>query len=295
MMLHRFWALLFALVPILGIGLYVVAFLGWGGVGGFSFAGLWLPENANPFAAAIDHLFDWVHVLCGIILGVTTSLLAYIVWRFADHPGRNGEPAQYITHNTLLEWIWTAIPAAILVFLGFYQLQVWADNKMNRPVVQVAGKSEVIEPMALVVGKQFGWDIYYPGKDGQLGTMDDVRVENELRVPVGKPIVLRVEARDVLHSFAVPGLRVKQDVVPGMTQLVWFQVDRPGTFEILCMELCGWGHYKMRARLIAEPATGSPMADSKLQPEAGAGVEDTVTTSDSVDDLNRLAQSGDQP
>lgn len=251
MLMHRFWAGLFALVPILGIGLYVIAVLGVGSVGGFSFAGLWLPENANPYATAIDHLFDLVHIICGVVLGVTTSILAYVVWRYADHPGRQAEPALYITHHTLLEWIWTAIPAAILVFLGFYQLQVWADNKMNRPMVMVEGQERVVEPSALVVGKQFGWEVYYPGPDGVLGTLDDQRVENELTVPVGRPVVLRVEARDVLHSFAVPGLRVKQDVVPGMTQLVWFQVDRPGTYEILCMELCGWGHYKMRARMKA--------------------------------------------
>lgn len=251
MMMHRFWAGLFALVPILGIGLYVIAVMGVGSIGGFSFAGLWLPDNANPYAAAIDHLFDLVHIICGVVLGVTTSILAYVVWRYADHPGRQSEPAQYITHHTLLEWIWTAIPAAILVFLGFYQLQVWADNKMNRPTELVEGQERAVEPMALVVGKQFGWEVYYPGPDGVLGTLDDRRIENELTVPVGRPVVLRVEAQDVLHSFAIPGLRVKQDVVPGMTQLVWFQVDRPGTYEILCMELCGWGHYKMRARMKA--------------------------------------------
>lgn len=268
-MSHRIWAILFGLVPVLGIGLYVIAVLGVGSVGGFSFAGLWLPENANPYATAIDHLFDLVHIICGVVLGVTTSILAYVVWRFADHPGRQGEAAQYVTHHTLLEWIWTAIPAAILVFLGFYQLQVWADNKMNRPLEIVDGQERAIPPTALVVGKQFGWDVYYPGPDQQFGTLDDQRVENELIVPVGRPVVLRVEALDVLHSFAIPGLRVKQDVVPGMTQLVWFQVDRPGDYEILCMELCGWGHYKMRARLraVIDP---SPDGDDRI--DAGENV-----------------------
>jgi cytochrome c oxidase subunit II len=266
-MMHRFWAVLFSLVPVLGIGLYVLAVVGQGSIGGFSFAGLWLPENANPYATTIDHLFDLVHVICGVVLGITTSVLAYVIWRYADHRGRGGEAAQYVTHNALLEWIWTAIPAAILVFLGFYQLQVWADNKMNRPMTTVDGQPQAIPPMALVVGKQFGWDVFYPGADGRLGTEDDERIENDLTVPVGQPIVLRVEAQDVLHSFAIPGLRVKQDVVPGMTQLVWFQVDRPGTYEILCMELCGWGHYKMRARMKAVPAPEQTVAATK-QPAA---------------------------
>lgn len=263
-MMHRFWAILFSLVPVLGIGLYVLAAVGKGSIGSFSLAGLWLPENANPYTTTIDHLFNLVHIICGVVLGITTSVLAYVVWRYADHPGRQNEAAQYVTHNALLEWIWTVIPAAILVFLGFYQLQVWADNKMNRPTELVDGHLLSIEPMALVVGKQFGWEVYYPGPDGRLGTADDIRIENELTVPVGRPVVLRVEAQDVLHSFAIPGLRVKQDVVPGMTQLVWFQVDKPGTFEILCMELCGWGHYKMRARMkaVAEAPTASAAATS---------------------------------
>jgi cytochrome c oxidase subunit II len=280
LMMHRFWAILFSLVPVLGIGLYVLAAVGKGSIGGFSLAGLWLPENANPYAETIDHLFNLVHIICGVVLGITTSVLAYVVWRYADHPGRQNEAAQYVTHNALLEWIWTVIPGAILVFLGFYQLQVWADNKMNRPTEMVDGHAQSIEPMALVVGKQFGWEVYYPGPDGRLGTADDVRIENELTVPVGRPVVLRVEAQDVLHSFAIPGLRVKQDVVPGMTQLVWFQVDKPGSFEILCMELCGWGHYKMRARMKAvadkpsesvgstspeSPSTATPVVDEEVQ------------------------------
>lgn len=257
--MHRFWAVLFSLVPVLGIGLYVLAAVGKGSIGGFSLAGLWLPENANPYTTTIDHLFDLVHIICGVVLGITTSVLAYVIWRYADHAGRKSEAAQYVTHHALLEWIWTVIPGAILVFLGFYQLQVWADNKMNRPMQTIDGNLQAIEPMALIVGKQFGWEVYYPGPDGRLGTSDDQRIENDLTVPVGRPVVLRVEAKDVLHSFAIPSLRVKQDVVPGMTQLVWFQVDKPGTHEILCMELCGWGHYKMRARMkaVAEPLGGS--------------------------------------
>lgn len=254
--MNRYWALLFALVPVLGVGLYLIAFFGTGAIGSFSFSGLWLPDNANPHAAAIDHLFDMVHVICGVILGLTTSILAYIVWRFSDRPQRQ-ERASYVTHHNLMEWLWTLIPAMILVFLAYYQWDIWEDTKMKVPTRMVDDHEVPVEPMALVVGKQFGWEVYYPGPDGQLNTVDDVRVENELVLPVGEPIVLRVEAKDVLHSFAVPGLRIKQDVVPGMTQLVWFEIDRPGDYEILCMELCGWGHYKMRARLRAVESEAS--------------------------------------
>lgn len=259
--MNRYWALLFALVPILGVGLYVIAFLGTGAIGGFSLEGLWLPDNANPKTWAIDHLFDLVHVICGVILGLTTSILAYLVWRYADHPGRTPRPAVYVTHNHLLEWTWTLIPAMILIFLAFYQLEVWEDNKMNRPTRWVNGQVEAVQPLALVVAKQFGWEFYYPGPDQKLGTVDDIRVENELVLPTNQAIVLRVESKDVLHSFAIPGFRIKQDVVPGMTQLVWFEIDKPGKYEILCMELCGWGHYKMRAQIVA---VDSPVASNAI-------------------------------
>lgn len=247
--MNRLWALLFALVPILGVGLYLIAYFGTGTIGDLALGKLWLPENANPHAWAIDHLFDLVHVICGVVLGLTTSVLAYAVWKFADR--KDAPRASYVTHNNVLEWTWTLIPAMILVFLAFYQLEVWNDHKMKVPTKLVDNHEVPVDPMALVVGKQFGWEVYYPGPDGQLNTLDDIRVENELTLPVGEPVVLRVEAKDVLHSFAIPGLRIKQDVVPGMTQLVWFQIDKPGNYEILCMELCGWGHYKMRARVKA--------------------------------------------
>ena len=71
-------------------------------------------------------------------------------------------------------------------------------------------------------------------------------------MPIGESIVLSIKSEDVLHSFFLPNLRVKQDVVPGMRQYVWFEATRTGTFDIVCAELCGWGHYKMKGRLTVE-------------------------------------------
>lgn len=223
--------------------MYIAAFFGSG-----TFEGLWLPENSNSFAWTIDHLFELVHVLCGIVLGLTTSVLAWIIWRFSDRPGRTAKDVQFTTHNNMLEIAWTVVPAAILIFLCFYQYKSWDENKMTRPL---DGQGHPTKPMARVVAKQFGWEIYYPGEDLVLGTADDLKVENELIVPVDQPVVLELESLDVIHSFAIPGLRVKQDVVPGMVQPIWFQINRKGTFELICMELCGWGHYKMRGRIQA--------------------------------------------
>ena len=103
-----------------------------------------------------------------------------------------------------------------------------------------------------MTGRQFEWRLRYPGNDGQLGTPDDVHLVNDLHVPIDEEIVIAIKSDDVLHSFFLPNLRLKQDVVPGMKQFVWFTAQREGTFDIVCAELCGWGHYKMKGRLTVE-------------------------------------------
>ena len=86
-----------------------------------------------------------------------------------------------------------------------------------------------------------------------MGTADDnFYTVNDLHVPLNEEVVLQIESQDVLHSFFLPHLRVKQDVVPGMRQFVWFQANRAGVYDIVCAELCGWGHYKMRGQLTVE-------------------------------------------
>jgi len=110
----------------------------------------------------------------------------------------------------------------------------------------------LMAPLAEVTGRQFEWRIRYAGKDGVLGNEDDVSIANDLHVPVNEEVVLKIKSQDVLHSFFLPNLRLKQDVVPGMKQHVWFKANRTGVFDIVCAELCGWGHYKMRGRLTVE-------------------------------------------
>jgi cytochrome c oxidase subunit 2 len=97
--------------------------------------------------------------------------------------------------------------------------------------------------------KQFEWQVTYPGPDGQIGTGDDFTVRNQLHVPVGRPVVVELTSEDVIHSFFVPVFRVKQDAVPGLTIRVWFQATVPGSYELGCAELCGMGHYRMRAKV----------------------------------------------
>jgi cytochrome c oxidase subunit 2 len=89
----------------------------------------------------------------------------------------------------------------------------------------------------------------YAGPDGQFGTADDIVTTNDIRVPVGQPVLIQLASTDVIHSLYLPNLRVKRDAVPGMVNGLWFQAEQVGEFEIACAQHCGPNHYKMRGVL----------------------------------------------
>jgi cytochrome c oxidase subunit II len=98
-----------------------------------------------------------------------------------------------------------------------------------------------------VHASQFEWNATHAGPDELLGTGDDIAIRNQIHIPVNRPVVVTLTAEDVIHSFNVHAFRVKQDAVPGMTIRVWFEATEPGEYELACAELCGLGHYRMRA------------------------------------------------
>jgi cytochrome c oxidase subunit II len=239
----RFWSLLFLLVPILGVGSFVWAMADW-----WPMRGHWLPENINAHGGVIDSLFMFILYLTGIIFIATTGAMFWFMWRY--DAGANRSPVAFTHGSHTLEVVWSILPAATLVFIAIYQMNAWADAKMRRPKLP---SGEIKPPLAEVTGRQFEWRIRYAGEDGVVGTPDDVQLVNDLHLPVNEEIVLSIKSTDVLHSFFLPNLRVKQDVVPGMKQYVWFLPTKAGVYDIVCAELCGWGHYKMRGRLTIEP------------------------------------------
>ncbi|MEM7456624.1 MAG: cytochrome c oxidase subunit II [Planctomycetota bacterium] len=244
--MSRFWSILFFAVPLLAIGVYLAAAFGAG-----PFAGAWMPESYSEAGDTIDHLFNFIHLICAGILLITGLAIGWILWKNSN--AGSDKPALFVHHNTRLELFWSIIPAFILIFIAFYQMESWAENKMNRPQIEVGGESVDKPPMVLVRAKQFGWEFHYAGEDGLVQTADDVYVENILVVPVGEDVVLQLESRDVIHSFFVSELRLKQDIIPGMVQFAWFHANKTGELEIACTELCGWGHYKMKGLMRIVP------------------------------------------
>jgi len=210
----------------------------------------WWPLEISTFGEDIDFLFRLIAVMVLVMFVLTMGMLVAFVWRYS---ARRTDKGVHTHGSHRLEMIWTAVPAVMLLVIAFSQLKTFNDIKGPK-----ATKDEPV--FADVFASQFDWRFRYPGPDGRLGTSDDVETAWELVVPADEKIVLNLRSRDVLHSFFVPMLRVKQDAVPGMTIPIWFQVDstehglafanqEDKSFDLICAELCGWGHYKMSGRV----------------------------------------------
>ena len=206
----------------------------------------WLPENVSTYGGDVDSIIAliWYNTVVWFVLTFGTIGLFLILYR-----RRAGRPAAYVKGDRLREALWVLVPVALVLaidlWLDFQGAPVWAKVKLERP------------PAALSIqmtAKQFNWEVVYPGPDGQFGTADDRQFENEIHVPVGKPVRLVLKAKDVIHSLFLPNLRLKQDIVPGRDIEAWFQATKPGKYELPCAELCGFGHSGMKGYLYVHPA-----------------------------------------
>ena len=240
-------------------GLLVTPSMVWADAG----VRIWLPEGITTTSPAIDHLFYLIlWITGGVFFLVQATLLLFLVL-YRRRPGR---VATYTHGSSLVEIIWTVIPAIILVFLAFRSQHVWS---------QVRGTPPPEDLHIEVTAQQFAWNIHYPGPDHILGrtdptlvneatnpigldhkdphAADDLVTVNQLHLPVDKTVLINVRSKDVIHSFFVPQFRMKLDAVPGLTGHLWVKVTKSGAYEIACAELCGLGHYRMRGFLVVEP------------------------------------------
>jgi len=206
----------------------------------------WLPHNVSTFGGDIDHLFSLIYYILAVWFIAVEALILYFVVRY--HRSRQAKPV-YVRGDTSAQAAWVLVPVLVVLMLdlGIDKIggEVWRKVKIELP------------PAAQTVhvkGKQFNWEFTYPGPDGKFGTADDQTVENELHVAAGKVVRIVMSSDDVIHSFFIPALRLKQDVMPGRNISGWFEATRPGTYEIACAELCGFGHYSMHGVLTVHTA-----------------------------------------
>ena len=210
----------------------------------------WWPPEISTFGEDIDFLFRLISVMILVMFVLTMGMLVAFVFKYS---ARRTDKGVFSHGSHRLEMIWTAVPAVMLVTIAFSQMGAFTRIKFS-------GATEGEPVFAEIWATQFDWRYRYAGEDGRFGTADDVETAWELVVPKDEKLVFHLRTRDVLHSFFVPMLRVKQDAVPGMTIPIWFQVDgeehaaafegqEDKSFDIICAELCGWGHYKMSGRM----------------------------------------------
>ncbi len=222
------------------------------------------PWYFTPIASnwgTIDDTISLTFWVTGAVFVAVNLFMAYCVVRFRQ---REGSKAEYEPENKKLE-VWlvglTTLGVAALLAPGLF---VWAN------IVEVPKDAALVE----AVGKQWHWSYRFPGADGKLGAVDarhvsdqnpfgmdpadrngqdDILVNSpEVHLPLGKPYKVLLRSIDVLHNFSVAQFRVKMDLVPGLVTYIWFTPTRPGTFEVLCEELCGIAHFTMRGRVIVE-------------------------------------------
>jgi cytochrome c oxidase subunit 2 len=201
----------------------------------------WFPENVSTFGADVDGIFWLIFYVTTVWFFITEGLILYFVFRYRRKPGRK---AIYAAGDTWAQLAWVLVPMAIVVVLDVLidirGANVWAKVKLQRPPTDFVVRAS---------GKQFNWEFVYPGPDGKFGTEDDLTADNELHVPVNKPIHVILTAKDVIHSFFLPHFRLKQDAMPGREIPVWFEATKTGEYEIPCAELCGFGHSGMKGML----------------------------------------------
>lgn len=218
-----------------------------------------LPPNVSTHGADIDRIIIWMQWFMIALFVGWTAFMIYTLIRFRARPGHRADYHGVTTH--LSSYVEGAVAAVEIVFLVFLSIPVWADIKAIPPE---PGEADVV---VRIVAEQFAWNVHYPGADGKFGrtdlskvdgsnplgldrddpaAADDITTINQFHFPVGKKILVNLTAKDVIHSFSMPVMRIKQDAIPGMTVPVWFEATDTGQFEIACAQLCGLGHYRMK-------------------------------------------------
>jgi cytochrome c oxidase subunit 2 len=243
----------------------------------------WNGTAASTQADDIDTLLNVMIILSCFVFSIVLVMLGYCVWKYRAKPGdeSDGEP---IHGNTKLEIAWTVIPTVIVLFGAVYSWIVLDDIESK------ASDSLHIN----VTAQQYEWTFDYPQANGKVVS------SHTLVVPEGRQLDIHLTALDVLHSFWVPEWRIKRDLVPAgpggndVDNTVVVTPDRVGTYNVVCTELCGFGHATMRALVkvlpqneyeswlhrqpLVKPAAGSPSGSSTGTSTESADEEGTTTT-----------------
>jgi cytochrome c oxidase subunit 2 len=225
----------------------------------------WFPQAISEHGPLVDSQFKITIIVVGVAFASAQIGLGWVVWKYRATADK--QRATYSHGNNRLEIVWTLVTAVIFISLGIMGQRVWASLHLHSAP---PGSYQV-----RVVAQQFSWNFQYPGKDNVFGKTDPKLIDDSslnyvglddtdpsakddsvvptLAIPVNRPVELVLMSKDVTHSFWVPQLRFKQDLVPGMAIKVHFTANRVGKYELACAELCGMNHYKMKSYMLVLP------------------------------------------
>jgi cytochrome c oxidase subunit II len=219
----------------------------------------WDGQQASTAAPKIDDLLNVMIVLSAFVFSLVMVMLFYALWKFRAKPGdeSDGEP---IHGNTRLEVAWTVIPTIIVLFGAGYSWSVLAD------IEEPADNPLTVD----VFSQQFAWSFGYPGKGNAWS-------QGELHVPLNRQVHFKMHSQDVIHSFWVPEWRIKKDNVPGITTTAIVTPDKLGTYQLICTELCGFGHAAMRAKVVVETPADFRKWVAGLEEEVPKPLAESIT------------------
>jgi cytochrome c oxidase subunit II len=217
-------------------------------------------DPEGPAAEKIDGLTDLTLIMAGVVFVLVQGGVLFVLWKFRERKGDDPEALPEQLHgNTKLEIGWTALPAVILAFLAVFTVSTILD------LAEDPGEEAL---QIRVVGQQWWWAYDYDlDGDGVFADDDvnadgieapeeyetDIETATEMVIPVGRPVYLSIQSRDVIHSFWIPALNGKKDAAPGRTHYLTFEADEPGTYIGQCTEYCGLSHAYMRQVVHALP------------------------------------------
>jgi cytochrome c oxidase subunit 2 len=227
---------------------------------------LGLPNVASAHGPEVDFLMALVHWLMLLLFVFWGAYYVYVLVRF--RASRNPQASYEGTSGGFSKVQEAGVVAVEAVLLLAFAFPLWGFLKHDFPD---AGEAFEVH----VIAEQFTWNVHYAGADGVFGrrsadlvdvvsnpvgldrsdpaAADDVTIPDELHLPVGRPAVIRLSSKDVIHSFGIPEMRIKQDAIPGLLIPIWFTPTVEGEYEIACAQLCGPSHYRMRGYVTVEP------------------------------------------
>ena len=256
-----------------------------------------LPVAASAHAAEVDHTMVLVHILMAVLFVGWIAFFFYALFRFRAGRNKVADYAGVKAHTSTYLEVAVAIAEAVLL-VGF-SIPLWAKRVDAFP-------PETDATVVRVVGEQFAWNIHYPGADGKFGktdiklidlqsnplgldrsdpdAKDDITTVNQLHLPVGKPAIVKLSSKDVIHSFNLTEFRVKQDAIPGVMIPLWFTPtittddmrtqlgEAEFVYEIACAQLCGLTHYRMQGyyTIHAQADFDQWLADNAPKPQPAA-------------------------